>query len=761
MDAPLMQTAVLNSKVQRHIKFNPERHTSFSTTGPHQVCFWTTDQFVIEGYKGKVNTKTLGHYSGALVNTTFVGSAGGALSFTDEGYVVVWERKSGNFLASEQQNTMLAATKIVKLVDVGISIMLTIGNYIAIGCKDGAIRFYDSNLRLEAWFEDLAAGPVSSLSFALQDIPNNIPISQFWVPDFIVGTTDALVVGMESVLFQEIRAEDRRGTLLLQGMIDEIKAICCHPSKPLLALACAGGTLQIWDFDLKLLINLRELNNRGESKDKAPKLAPVSMSFDSKGIYLVVGFLDGSLKFISVETLEDITTLSCSADAVVKIVFSPCHTFLACADASGRVILYKNDEFLEGDLHAHKKCPFNLLGRCMAHTGEICGLEFGPREGKQVLISVGADHRCLEYELAKVTSATGIKLKENPVKVELYARPTAALWMPYVGDDAEDKFLIANDDFKFKEVNIESKQCRKTTMYPSFGGVIDKLALVGKGFTDANPYVAFATSEKIVGLARLPLTGNPSKMMGLVAHPGAVSSIACSFDSCFLFTSGGLDLSINMWLIDVSSFEAPHSVTAVRPSEIKRAEMAPFYGLLEGGVDGELYNDIVDYFYICQVRSQGEATMDDRLITGTIVLEQIPYLMRSIGFYPTEEEIVNMINEIRYADFMKTGVLRTVIGLDEFVKLYLNHRPVIPLNNDHIDFAFNEIKKQFGVPESDSLKWSEIQRYICAEGEVISFDDLNACLSALLGADHSQILKSAEMTSLQFADKILGFEDAK
>jgi len=250
-------------------------------------------------------------------------------------------------------------------------------------------------------------------------------------------------------------------------------------------------------------------------------------------------------------------------------------------------------------------------------------------------------------------------------------------------------------------------------------------------------------------------------MMGLVAHPGAVTSIACSSDSSFLFTSGGPDLSINMWQIDVSGFEvSQNSLIGVRPSELNRIEMAPFYGLLEGGIEGELYNDIVDYFYVCQIRNQGEATMDDRLITGTISIEQIPYLMRAIGFYPTEEEIVNMVNEIRYADFMKTGVLRTLIDLDSFIKLYLNHRPVIPLNNQHIDFAFNEIKKQFGATEFSTLKWSEIQRYICAEGEVLSFEDLDACLSTLLGSDHAHVLKTAEMNSQQFADRILGFEDA-
>jgi hypothetical protein len=66
-------------------------------------------------------------------------------------------------------------------------------------------------------------------------------------------------------------------------------------------------------------------------------------------------------------------------------------------------------------------------------------------------------------------------------------------------------------------------------MYPSFGGFIDKMITIGT--SESNSYLAFATSERIVGIASLPLTGNPYKMMGLVAHPGAISSIAGTFSS--------------------------------------------------------------------------------------------------------------------------------------------------------------------------------------------------------------------------------------
>ena len=69
-----------------------------------------------------------------------------------------------------------------------------------LGFSDGAVRFYDFSLRLEAWFEDLSAGPVQSISFSNQnniykDLEAGSPGLKFWVPDFLVGTSDSFVIG--------------------------------------------------------------------------------------------------------------------------------------------------------------------------------------------------------------------------------------------------------------------------------------------------------------------------------------------------------------------------------------------------------------------------------------------------------------------------------------------------------------------------------------------------------------------------------------
>lgn len=65
-------------------------------------------------------------------------------------------------------------------------------------------------------------------------------------------------------------------------------------------------------------------------------------------------------------------------------------------------------------------------------------------------------------------------------------------------------------------------------------------------------YLAYATKEKVVGIIKLPLDGNPNNTMGLIAHPKEVTSISSVVDGKLLFTSGAVDLCVNMWEVDFS-----------------------------------------------------------------------------------------------------------------------------------------------------------------------------------------------------------------
>ena len=73
-----------------------------------------------------------------------------------------------------------------------------------------------------------------------------------------------------------------------------------------------------------------------------------------------------------------------------------------------------------------------------------------------------------------------------------------------------------------------------------------------------------------------------------------------------------------------------------------------FLALLEGGENGDLHEDIIEYFYFCQLRAQGEESTDERTIPGEIPIDEIPSLMRAVGFYPSEGQVADMTNEVRH-----------------------------------------------------------------------------------------------------------------
>ena len=43
-------------------------------------------------------------------------------------------------------------------------------------------------------------------------------------------------------------------------------------------------------------------------------------------------------------------------------------------------------------------------------------------------------------------------------------------------------------------------------------------------------FLVYSTGEKVVGLMKMPLDGNPNKAMAVIAHPGSISTTVCSFD---------------------------------------------------------------------------------------------------------------------------------------------------------------------------------------------------------------------------------------
>ena len=143
-------------------------------------------------------------------------------------------------------------------------------------------------------------------------------------------------------------------------------------------------------------------------------------------------------------------------------------------------------------------------------------------------------------------------------------------------------------------------------------------------------YLAYSTKDKVVGIIKLPLEGNPNNTMGLIAHPSKITSISSTVDGKLFFTSGADDLCVNMWEVDFST---------LAESFYNDPQEDPFPELLEGGPTGQVMSDLKDFFYYSQIRSKNEHTTKARKLDGKVPLEAIANMMRSMGFYPTQKEI--------------------------------------------------------------------------------------------------------------------------
>ena len=172
-----------------------------------------------------------------------------------------------------------------------------------------------------------------------------------------------------------------------------------------------------------------------------------------------------------------------------------------------------------------------------------------------------------------------------------------------------------------------------------------------------------------------------------------------------------------------------------------------FVGLIEGGAEGEFYSDMKDYFYYSQIRSKGEQTTQSRTLDGKIPLEEVGGVMCALGYYPTQKEIDNMINEIKANDENKTA-----IGFDEFVKLYVNHRPVFSTEPEQVEEAFEALAKKEG---SNIVSRNALLHYLTAAGEKMKVREIEECFQALVGCPPTEVLEDTIEPQLFTAD-ILG-----
>ena len=751
--APEHITEITANDEQNIVRFNPDDPRYVVTNGTKRVIFWSWAEGSWKFYSPPVTAKELKQSIGNFTQSVFIPGTSMAASGTVDGDVLLWDNAVTDKLSKPTDKTVL---KIVRIHNGGVTFLSVVGGYIVSGGLEGFVRFLDQKLRIVAWFEELNGGPVISISFdrvagATHDGQLSNVEENFSCPDFVVSTANAMIIDVPSRAFRSNDPELQRGKLLVQGQDQPIMCIAAHPSLPRLAIGGYSGNLHLWEYTTRRVLLLSIFRN----------LLVHTLAFDPRALYLGVGFTNGVVKVLDANSLEEVQSFRPKTpDCVTLLTFSHDSHFFATADAEGCVGLYK---YTHRAQDPRKPIEWIYIGRHRSHRAPITGLQFGvvPYGDAPRLLSLGEDKRLVEYNLIDSDIESGLRIR-CAHKVTQGAIPTGMLWtrdqlvddksMPKPKDGkvptTMDTLLIASNEYKLKLHSTDmSRQCIKTILGPTFGGPLNRIYLVPAQPGATSRCLVYSTHEKVLGLVKLPLDGNPRSSMGLLAHPLEISATCISHDGKYLFSAGGRDHSVLQWAVDCDSLVIDDGRNVVEH----------FIEVIEGGREGAFMKEIIDYFYYAQIRAQGEETTAKRKIVGTIPFTQVPHLMRALGYYPSDKEISHMTFEIDTQFGQPGGSIEDIaINFETFIRLYINHRPVFGVNKSNIEAAFAAIgaDPSTGLIDRDVLFDLMQQR-----GEALHQHEVASALKSLLGDDVQMEMLEDKITAKAFAENLLGFED--
>jgi flagellar biosynthesis component FlhA len=151
-----------------------------------------------------------------------------------------------------------------------------------------------------------------------------------------------------------------------------------------------------------------------------------------------------------------------------------------------------------------------------------------------------------------------------------------------------------------------------------------------------------------------------------------------------------------MWAVHKEVFESQ--------AALYDESMEPFLNILDpSGLleKSPIYREFEDYFYYAQLQIQGEGRQLTRLVSNKVPLEKIPSIIQAMGYYPSNQEIDDLINEVkcksslmvdsRYAEGKGEEV--ESMTFHDLIKLFINHRPYGDLNLEDIELSLSHAKR--------------------------------------------------------------------
>ncbi|XP_029999722.1 cilia- and flagella-associated protein 251 [Sphaeramia orbicularis] len=713
---------------QKYFLFNPNDNNQLLSSSENHVLWYSTAEGSLKYYGLKVrqhSEKATSRFNAAADTYASPGSDQSSymtgvsanqsvfhwrkpqvLTATRVGTIVEWD-VDREFTVG--QNFSLPRTsRILNVQSAPITVFTVTDSCFVTGDTQGHIHFYDENFISLRQYTQFNLDAIVSISFSkectegyLEDCtPEAKPVI---IRNFIVSTVSSTVF--------HVNARTDIPQILFRKDCAPVHALACHPKQPFVVIGNVSGVLNVWNYNNKCIMCSRIFDSQMEKQIQC-------VTYDPQGLHLAVGFGSGAVHVLNSSTLESHPEecFHYTKDSIQHITFSSDSKYLATADAGKAVTVFRLQT------NAESSPRWEYLGRYRSHCKPIQDLLFGvyldstqPR-----LLSLGMDRRLVEYDLEN--SSVNQLLILSSERIEQSAVPMCMTWYPPLS--AEQFLLVTSDQYKMKLFNSTTKMCRKTLRGPTFGFPVKKVAVVPMSEENETNsyYMVYMTNDKI-GLQILPLDGNPFKSHAVICHPTGVSSLACSFDGRLVFTAGGSDCTVLSWEISLNALEAAASLGG--------KDLMPFYILIEGGREGRFYKEMEEFFYYCQICHQGIGTKEKRQVSDKIPLTEVPSLMRALGYFPSEQEIEDMQNEVKFSQYAETGKYVTDINLEEFIKLYINHRPAFGISSHDLVQAFH-ILGDSSSTRQPVLKRHKLLELLQLQGEPMTEDEVAQCFSTLL-----------------------------
>ena len=453
---------------------------------------------------------------------------------------------------------IVAATKIPLLSLVSITSDTT--TIIAVGCGDGAVRFFDVTMRL-IFAQQTSVKRIQRISHAAQQptmltaqrtrlVPIPMTSAVAVPPLLLVGsdrivTTDATSINAAASPLPSVAEYE-----LMSALTADVTALAADANDSILAVGTARGRLIIYDTEqstpfavaIKDFVVGDELINRETSasalvkatSNNAPRVERTNIAFIGvRSRRLAVHFADGLMAQYQIHGIQHNTALQCIhvsrhvLSPVTLSSFSADGRYYASAAADRSVSLYQLDDQ-----------NVTLLGINSAHTADVVALIF---TAANRLFSVDSGSRIVEYDIQFVSLRAGLRVKAefDVATGDEFCTTTAATIRPRSRDDSAECLLFAKSDGKCALFAIERGGIHFRRLYiaPPFAGPIRYLLHLD------DKRVLFASRGEFSGIMQLG-DGADDGHIGMITAPQGIVNIAIANAAQSVFAVGRSSRSI-------------------------------------------------------------------------------------------------------------------------------------------------------------------------------------------------------------------------